>query len=75
MTMTPLMLAMALSATQNNNQQTKGANKRGDGVKAIEMATAMVTAMDNLNLGQTLLQMITYIGHKVLHLKQCLSLN
>jgi hypothetical protein len=32
MTMTQLSLAMALSATQNNNQQMKGANKRGDSV-------------------------------------------
>jgi hypothetical protein len=31
--------------------------------------------MDNFNLDQTLLQMIRYIGHKVLHLKQCLPLN
>jgi hypothetical protein len=29
-TRTPLLVAMALSATQNNNQQTKGANKRRD---------------------------------------------
>ena len=46
-TKTPLLVAMALTATQNNNQQTKGANKRGDGVEAMETATAMimVTAM------------------------------
>jgi hypothetical protein len=41
---TPLLVAMALSAAWNNNQQRKGANKRGDGVKAMEMATVMVTA-------------------------------
>ncbi len=42
-TMTPLLVAIALSAAQNNNQQVKEANKRGDGVEALEMATAMVT--------------------------------
>ncbi len=45
MTTTPSLVAMALSATQNNNQQTKGANKRGDGVEAMETAMTMVTAM------------------------------
>jgi hypothetical protein len=29
--MSPSLVAMALSAAQNNNQQTKGANKRKDG--------------------------------------------
>ncbi len=57
MTTTPLLVAMPLSTAQNNNQQTKGANKRGDGAKvmamamavAMEMAMAMTTAMANDN--------------------------
>jgi hypothetical protein len=44
MTKTPLLVAMALSAAQNNNQHTKGANKRGDNVKAMVTVRAMVTA-------------------------------
>ncbi len=42
--MTPSLVVMTLSATQNNNQQTKGANKRADGVEAMAMAKAMLTA-------------------------------
>ncbi len=41
---TPSLVAMALSAARNNNQQMKGANERGDGVEGMETATAMVTA-------------------------------
>ncbi len=43
MTTTPLLVAMALSAAWNNNQRTKWAIKRGDGVEAMARATAMVT--------------------------------
>ncbi len=43
--MTPSLVAMALSAAQNTNQQMKGANKRGDGVEAMGMA--MATEMAN----------------------------
>jgi hypothetical protein len=32
MTTTKSLVAMALSAAQNNNQQIKGANKRGDSI-------------------------------------------
>jgi hypothetical protein len=40
---TQLSVAMALSTDQNNDQQTKRTNKRGDGVEAMGMATAMAT--------------------------------